>query len=151
VLVQLNVHKSDAHAHIRLAGSDDAERRESCIVMRDAQSHFCAHREKVCRVQVAAGETQVRNPRFEMHVGRYFGYFYGSNERISRSAPPFVSHGEGKSPLVPNVHPLDILPETIGWSCVESNSDTRQEDSCVSRLLGATGQKAGISSPTQSL
>jgi hypothetical protein len=42
-----------------------------------------------------------------------------------------VSHGEGKSPLEPNVHPLDILPETIGSSCVESNSDTQREESCV--------------------
>ena len=70
MLVQLNVRKSDAHTHLRLAGSDDAERRESCIVMRDAQSHFCAHREEVCRVQVAAGETQFRNPRSEMPIGR---------------------------------------------------------------------------------
>ena len=41
---------------------------------------------------------------------------------------------------MPNVHSLDILPETIGSSCVESNSDTQQEESCVSRLLGVAGQ-----------
>ena len=69
MLVQLNVRKSDAHAHIRLAGSNDAERREHCIVVRDAQSHFCARPEEVRRVQVAAGETQARNPRSEMRIG----------------------------------------------------------------------------------
>ena len=54
-----------------------------------------------------------------------------------------VSHGEGKSPLVPNVHPWNRVPEKIGSFCVESNSDMRQEDSCVSCFARCGGIKGG--------
>jgi hypothetical protein len=59
VLVQLDVCKSDAHAHVRLAMNYNTECGETCIFMEDMQSDFRALRNGVCHIEVAADEAKL--------------------------------------------------------------------------------------------